>query len=105
MSILMWIVFGGLAGLAAGLLTGGGMGIIVYIIVGIAGALLGGFIMNQFGEAGVTGWDWRSFGVAVGGSVLLLLILGMVWGRGRRQRLGASDSRFMRISTGKGIRR
>jgi len=84
MSILMWIVFGGLAGLAAGLLTGGGMGVIVYIIVGIAGALLGGFIMNQFGEAGVTGWDWRSFGVAVGGSVLLLLILGMVWGRGRR---------------------
>ena len=86
MSILMWIVFGGLAGLVAGLLTGGGMGIIVNIIVGIGGALLGGFIMNQFGEAGVTGWDWRSFGVAVGGSVILLLLLGLVWGRGRRHR-------------------
>ncbi len=86
MSILMWIVFGGLAGLVAGLLTGGGMGIVVNIIVGIAGALLGGFIMNQFGETGITGWDWRSFGVAVGGSVLVLLILGLVWGRGRRSR-------------------
>jgi uncharacterized membrane protein YeaQ/YmgE (transglycosylase-associated protein family) len=86
MSILMWIVFGGLAGLVAGLLTGGGMGIIVNIIVGIVGAFLGGFIMNHFfGQAGVTGWDWRSFGVAVGGSVLLLLILGLVWGRGRRR--------------------
>jgi hypothetical protein len=42
--------------------------------------------MNHFfGQAGVTGWDWRSFGVAVGGSVLLLLILGLVWGRGRRR--------------------
>ena len=84
MGLLSWILFGGLAGLAAGFLTGGGMGILWNIIVGIGGALLGGFIMNQFGEAGVTGWDWRSFGVAVGGSVLLLLILGLVWGRGRR---------------------
>ena len=83
MGILAWIVFGGLAGLVAGLLTGGGMGIILNILVGIAGALLGGFIMNQFGEAGVTGWDWRSFAVAVGGSVVLLLILGL-FRRGRR---------------------
>jgi uncharacterized membrane protein YeaQ/YmgE (transglycosylase-associated protein family) len=81
MGILAWIVFGGLAGLVAGLLTGGGMGILINIIVGIGGALLGGFIMNQFGEAGVTGWDWRSFAVAVGGSVVLLLILGLVRGR------------------------
>ena len=84
MSILAWIVFGGLAGLVAGLLTGGGMGILINIVVGIAGALLGGFIMNQFGEAGVTGWDWRSFAVAVGGAILLLLILGLLRGRGRR---------------------
>ncbi len=78
MGVLAWIVFGGLAGLVAGLLTGGGRGIIVNIIVGICGALVGGFIMNQFGEAGVTGWDLRSFAVAVGGSVLLLLILGAI---------------------------
>ena len=81
MGLLAWIVFGGLAGLVAGFLTGGGGGIIYHIIVGIVGALLGGFIMNQFGEAGITGWDWRSFAVAVGGSVVLLLILGLVRGR------------------------
>jgi uncharacterized membrane protein YeaQ/YmgE (transglycosylase-associated protein family) len=85
MGILAWIVFGGLAGFVAGLLTGGGKGIIVNIIVGICGSLVGGFIMNQFGEVGVVGWDWRSFGVAVGGSVLLLVVLGAIRGRGRRR--------------------
>jgi len=82
MGILAWIVFGGLAGLVAGFLTGGGGGIIYNIIVGIVGALLGGFLMNAFGEAGVTGWNWRSFGVAVLGAVVLLIILGLVRGRG-----------------------
>ena len=83
MGILAWIIFGGLAGLVAGFLTGGGGGIIYNIIVGIVGALLGGFIMNAFGSAGVTGWNWRSFGVAVLGEVVLLIILGFVRGRGR----------------------
>jgi uncharacterized membrane protein YeaQ/YmgE (transglycosylase-associated protein family) len=86
MGLLAWVLFGGLAGLVAGFLTGGGMGIIWNIIVGLGGALLGGFIMNQFGQAGVTGWDWRSFAVAVVGSVVLLFILGLVRGRGRHLR-------------------
>ena len=81
--ILAWIVFGFLAGLVAGFLTGGGGGIIYNIIVGIVGALLGGFIMSAFGHAGVTGWNWRSFGVAVLGAVVLLIILGLVRGGGR----------------------
>ena len=53
------------------------------IIVGIVGALLGGFIMGLFGHAGVTGWNWRSFGVAVLGAVVLLFILRLIRGRGR----------------------
>ena len=68
MSILAWIVFGGLAGLVAGLLTGGGGGIIYDIIVGIVGAFLGGFLMSLIRKTGVTGWNWRSFGVAVVGA-------------------------------------
>ena len=68
MGILAWIIFGALAGLVAGFLTGRRGGIIYDIIVGIVGALLGGFIMGLFGHAGVTGWNWRSFAVAVGGS-------------------------------------
>jgi uncharacterized membrane protein YeaQ/YmgE (transglycosylase-associated protein family) len=83
MSILAWIVFGGLAGLVASFLMGGGGGIIFDIIVGIVGALLGGFLMTLFGHTGVTGWNWRSFGVAVLGAVILLFILGLVRGGGR----------------------
>jgi uncharacterized membrane protein YeaQ/YmgE (transglycosylase-associated protein family) len=83
MGILAWIVFGGVAGLVAGFLTGGGGGIIYNVVVGIVGAVVGGLIMNLFGEAGVTGWDWRSFGVAVLGAVVLLVILGLVRGGGR----------------------
>ena len=88
MGLLSWILFGGIAGLVAGFLMGGGGGIIYSIIVGIVGALLGGFIMNLFGESGVTGWNWRSFAVAVGGSVVLLIILGLIRGRGWLGRRG-----------------
>ena len=86
MGILSWIVFGGLAGLAAGFLMGGGGGIIFDIIVGIVGALLGGFIMGLLGHAGVTGWNWRSFGVAVLGSVILLISLRLVRGAEESER-------------------
>ena len=82
MGILAWIVFGFFAGVVGGFLAGGGGGIIYHIIVGIIGALLGGFIMHLFGHTGVTGWNWRSFGVAVLGAVVLLIILGFVRGRG-----------------------
>jgi uncharacterized membrane protein YeaQ/YmgE (transglycosylase-associated protein family) len=80
MSILVWIVFGGLAGLVASFLVGGGGGLVMDVVVGIVGALLGGFLMNQFGHVGVTGWNWRSFAVAVGGSVVLLFTMRLVRG-------------------------
>jgi len=82
MSILAWIVFGGLAGLVASFLMGGGGGMIFDIVVGIVGAVLGGFLMNQFGQSGVTGWNWPGFGVAVVGAVVLLVILRLVRGGG-----------------------
>ena len=65
----------------AGYLMGGGGGSIIDIIVGIVGALLGGFIMGLFGHAGVTGWNWRSFEVAVLGAMVLLFVLRLVRGR------------------------
>jgi len=82
-SILAWIVFGGLAGLVAGILTGGGGGIIYDVIVGIVGAILGGFLMSLIGHSGVTGWNWSSFGVAVLGAVVLIVVLRWVRKRGR----------------------
>jgi uncharacterized membrane protein YeaQ/YmgE (transglycosylase-associated protein family) len=83
MGILAWILFGGLAGLVAGILTHHRAGIIYDIVVGIAGALLGGFIMGKLGHAGVTGFNWRSFAVAVAGAIVLIVILGLFRSRGR----------------------
>lgn len=76
MGILSWIIFGGLAGWIASKITGhdASMGILSNIIVGIIGALAGGFIMSLIGKTGVDGFNLTSFLVAVGGSVLLLAI-------------------------------
>ena len=65
--ILAWIVFGGLAVLVAGLLTGGGGGIVYDIIVGIVGAFLGGRLMSLIGQRGATGGgavQWTSWTIA-----------------------------------------
>ncbi len=45
MSILVWIVFGALVGLTASMITGGGNGLLLDIVLGIIGAALGGWIM------------------------------------------------------------
>ncbi len=82
MGLLSWILIGGAAGWVANYLLRAGGGLIFDIIVGILGALVGGFIMNQFGDAGVTGWNLRSFGVAVLGSVVILAVVKLVRGRG-----------------------
>ena len=87
MGILAWVLFGGLAGLAAGIITGRRGGIIYDIVVGIVGALLGGFLMGLLGHSGVTGWNWRSFAVAVAGAIILIFIIGAIRGlRMRRNR-------------------
>ena len=78
MSILVWIIFGAIAGWLAHVLTGRGGGLITNIIVGIVGAFLGGFIMSLFGGGGVTGFNLYSFFVAVVGAVVLLVVLGFI---------------------------
>jgi len=74
MGILSWIVFGLVVGIIAKLLTPGRDpgGIIVTILLGIAGALLGGFIgraMGFYGPSQPAGWL-----VSIGGAILLLLL-------------------------------
>jgi uncharacterized membrane protein YeaQ/YmgE (transglycosylase-associated protein family) len=79
MGILSWIVLGLIAGLLARFLMPGQgpSGLIVTIVLGIAGALLGGYIgTHVFNLGEVTGFDLRSVALAVGGAVLLLLIYG-----------------------------
>ena len=78
-NILIWIVLGALAGWIASIIMGRNaqMGAIANIVVGILGALIGGFIMNFFGAQGVTGFNLYSFLVALGGAIVLLFIVGL----------------------------
>ena len=75
MGIISWIVFGVIAGLIAKFLMPGRDpgGFIITILLGIVGAVIGGFIANALGIGGVTGFDLHSFFIAVVGSLVLLI--------------------------------
>ena len=76
MGIISWIVFGLLAGILAKFVMPGddGGGFIWTTGLGVAGALVGGFICTQLGFGDVTGFNVRSFAIAIAGSVSLLWI-------------------------------
>ncbi len=83
MSIIFWLIFGGLCGwIASRIVKGSGSGILRNIGIGIVGAFLGGFISAIFGHDGVTGFNLQSMFVAVLGAIVLLLILNF---RGRKK--------------------
>lgn len=77
MGILAWIIIGALAGWIASkfMNTDASMGAFANIVVGIVGAMIGGFIMNLLGGVGITGFNLWSLLVSVIGSVILLWIL------------------------------
>ena len=83
MDIVTWIIVGLVAGVLAGLLVGG-VGLVGDIIVGIAGAFVGGWIFQQLGVStpfsGLAGTIFTAFV----GAVVLLVILHLVM-RGRRR--------------------
>jgi uncharacterized membrane protein YeaQ/YmgE (transglycosylase-associated protein family) len=74
MGIISWIVFGLIAGILAKLLMPGKDpgGMIITSLIGIAGAMVGGFISTSLGYGDVSGFDLRSLGLAIGGAFLLL---------------------------------
>ncbi|WP_456269945.1 GlsB/YeaQ/YmgE family stress response membrane protein [Kushneria sp. AK178] len=81
MSIILWLIIGGLAGWIAGkIMRGGGFGILGNIVVGIVGAVLGGaiFSMLGIGSNNIIG----SLVVAVIGSVILLWLVSLIKGKG-----------------------
>jgi uncharacterized membrane protein YeaQ/YmgE (transglycosylase-associated protein family) len=86
MGILSWIVFGLIAGALAKFLMPGQDpgGCVITIIIGVVGAVLGGYLATMLGYGGISGFDFRSFVIAVIGSILLLIIWRMI--RGRRVR-------------------
>jgi uncharacterized membrane protein YeaQ/YmgE (transglycosylase-associated protein family) len=75
MSILAWIVLGLIAGfIGSKIVNKSGEGVILDILLGIVGAVLGGWLFNRFGASGVTGLNLYSLLVAVVGAVLFLVI-------------------------------
>ncbi len=75
MSILAWIVLGLIAGfIASKLVNKSGEGILLDIVLGIVGAVVGGYVFQMFGHSGVTGLNIYSLFVAVVGAVLFLVI-------------------------------
>lgn len=83
MGFIAWIVLGLIAGALAKLLMPGRDpgGFFITILIGIVGAVVGGFIGNALGFGAVEGLDLRSIAIAVLGSVVLLVIYRMLRGR------------------------
>jgi uncharacterized membrane protein YeaQ/YmgE (transglycosylase-associated protein family) len=80
MGILLWALFGLIAGAIAKFLMPGKQpgGILLTIVLGIVGAIVGGFIGSQLGWGDISGFDIRSMLLAVGGGVLVLFIYGLL---------------------------
>jgi uncharacterized membrane protein YeaQ/YmgE (transglycosylase-associated protein family) len=84
MSIIGWILLGLISGfIASKIVNKSGEGFILDVVLGIIGAVVGGFIFNVIGAAGVTGFNIWSMFVAVIGAVVVLVIKHAVMGRGR----------------------
>ena len=82
MSIIVWLVLGLIAGfIASRIVESSGNGVIIDIVLGIVGAVVGGYLFTLFGAAPVTGFNLYSLFVAVVGAVVVLLIYHAVIGR------------------------
>lgn len=77
MEIIIWIIFGALVGWVASMImkTDAQQGAVLNIAVGIVGAVVGGWLMNLFGESGVSGFNLYSFFVALLGACVLIAVV------------------------------
>ena len=75
MNIFAWIIFGVITGIVANMIdpapSRGGLG--AAVILGIVGAVVGGFLSSVLFGVGVSGFNFESFAIAVAGALLLLL--------------------------------
>lgn len=75
MGIILWIIFGFIAGTIANFIVPSSRGGIVgSIFLGIIGAVVGGYLGQRFFGVGITGFDLMSFVVAVAGSLFVLFV-------------------------------
>jgi uncharacterized membrane protein YeaQ/YmgE (transglycosylase-associated protein family) len=82
MSIIGWLLLGIIAGFIASRIVGArGPGLLLEIVIGVAGALVGGALFSAFGAQGITGFNLYSMSVAIVGSVFVLWIYHTVTGR------------------------
>lgn len=82
MSILAWLLLGLIAGFIASKIvnrTGGGL--LLDIVLGIVGAFVGGWLFNQFGNSGVSGFNLYSLLVATIGAIVVLAIYHLIFSR------------------------
>ena len=82
MSIISWLILGLIAGwIGSKIINKSGEGFFLDIVLGIVGALVGGFLFSLFGAEGVTGLNLYSMFVAIVGSVVVLVIYHTIFGR------------------------
>lgn len=82
MSILAWVVLGLISGfIGSKVVNKTGEGLILDIVLGIVGAVVGGWIFGAFGKAGVTGLNIYSMFVAVVGAIAVLVLYHLVFRR------------------------
>jgi uncharacterized membrane protein YeaQ/YmgE (transglycosylase-associated protein family) len=75
MSIIGWIVLGLIAGfIGSKIVNRQGSGILLDIVLGVVGALVGGYLFELTGHAGVTGFNLYSMFVAIIGAVVVLVV-------------------------------
>ena len=85
MSFIAWIVLGLIAGfIASKIVNKSGEGLLLDIILGIVGAIIGGYLFQTFGMVGVTGLNIYSVLVAVVGAVIFLVLYHALFRRGAR---------------------
>ena len=85
MSFIAWIVLGLIAGfIASKIVNKSGEGMLLDIILGIVGAVVGGYLFQTFGMPGVTGVNLYSILVAVVGAIVFLVIYHAIFRRGAR---------------------
>jgi uncharacterized membrane protein YeaQ/YmgE (transglycosylase-associated protein family) len=79
MGILSWLILGLIAGfIASKIINKTGEGLIMDIVLGIVGAVVGGWVFAFFGHSGVTGLNIPSMIVAVIGAIIVLLLYHMI---------------------------
>ena len=83
LNVICWIILGLIAGfIASKLVNKTGSGVVMDTILGLVGAVVGGFIVRQFGYHGATGLNIPSLIVSVLGAVIVMLLFHILFRRG-----------------------